>query len=214
MTFLNVNTEPRGRRAGRHPHRRGHDRQPGPDPAGAGMSGIASAPASARGARLTAAGRWRRPVPGPAADPADRPARSAGRSSWGSSSPTIIKPGWVGVTLRAAIPLAILGGMPDAHVPDRRHRPLRRRRRLDVRLRRRDARRRPGSGRGRARRTRHRGARGLHHGRRRGRVQGPPADHDPGHEPGRPRPRERLAADHGPDRIWRARRRAAGSGPA
>ena len=94
--------------------------------------------------------------------------------------------------------------LPDADDADRRHRPLGRRGRLDGRVRRGDARRRPGACRSpSSSRSRAAAARRAPHRHRRRRVPGPPADHDPGHGPGRPGLRERLAAADGPDRCGR-----------
>ena len=78
---------------------------------------------------------------------------------------------------------------------DGRDRPVGRRRRLDGRVRDRDARPQPGACPWRSSsRSRSAALAGPHHGHRRRRVPGPPADHDPGHELRRPRARERLAA--------------------
>ncbi len=129
---------------------------------------------------------------------------SSGSSTW--SSPTSSAPTGSASRSGPAIPLAILAALPDADLPDRRHRPVGRRGRVDERLR--------GRHPGRAAGPRPwpslvalliAALAGLPDRRRRRRVQGPPADHDPGHEPGRARPGQRLAAGHGPDRIGRAR---------
>ena len=57
------------------------------------------------------------------------------------------------------------------------------------------------------------GARRPVHGHRRGRLPRPPADHDPGHEPGRARARQRLAAPDGPDGLGRPGHPADASDP-
>ena len=107
MTFLNVNTNLAVGPPGRHPHRRGHGRQPDPDPAEPGMSGTADR--DTRSPWLTAGGLARlfrdRPL-----IPLHRPARpprrccssSSARASSGRAGPATI--------VRAAIPLAILAG--------------------------------------------------------------------------------------------------------
>ncbi len=122
----------------------------------------------------------------------------------GSLKPDVVNPGWVGVTLRAAIPLALLAACQTLTFLTGG---------IDLSV---------GAvasmsgfvvatlvgGQGlavalivalaiaRPRRVPDR--------RRRRRVPGPPADHDPGHEPRRPGPGQRLAARHGPDRGGRA----------
>ena len=204
MTFLNVDTEPRGRRPGGHPHRSGHGRQPRPDAADPRMSAVAGAARAPRsggppGGACSATG------------PSSRcSACSASSSSCCSARPAGHRQRRVGGRHPARRgPAGDPRRLPDADHADRRHRPVGRRGRLDGRVRRRDARQRargwpvgasPSPSRSRRSRASSTGI-GV------GRLPGPPADHDPGHEPGRPRPRQRLAAPDGPDRV-RASRRA------
>ena len=191
MTFLRLNTEPRDRGPGRHPHRRGHARQPHPAPADAGVTSVATRPRTrqpvAHGDRLAA------PVPRPAAHPAPRPARLL-VVVIELVRPGIVTPTGPASSSRAAVPLAILAGCQTltmltggidlsvgavasmagfvvATLSAARGSAVG----IVVAL----------VGR-RARRARHR--------HRRRRLPRPPADHDPGHEPGRPRLGERLAA--------------------
>ena len=79
-----------------------------------------------------------------------------GRRRSSSSSPGIVqRRAGSPSSIRTAMPLAILAGVPDAHHADRRHRPVGRLRRVDGRLRHRDAVHQPGRpGPGRRRRAR------------------------------------------------------------
>ena len=136
--------EPRRRRPGRHPHRRGHGRQPDPDPAGARMSGDRAR------VRRRARGRPTREA-GAACSATGRSSRCSSCSRSWSCCRELVRPGIVSAglgrrrSLRAAVPLAILAGCQTLDDADRRHRPVGRRGRVDDRVRRRDAGRRPGA---------------------------------------------------------------------
>ena len=95
--------------------------------AGVGTAGHAQPVADCR--------RWRRLFRDRPLDPAWSACWSSSSSSSSSRRPGIVIADWVGVTLRAAIPLAILARLPDADDAHRRHRPVRGRGGVDGRLR-------------------------------------------------------------------------------
>ena len=108
MTFLNVNTNLATVAPGRDPDRRGHARQPGPDPGERGDDRVAG---TANERSPLADRPW---LAGALPRPADR-SRCSACSPSSSSSATSSARGswvaeWVGVILRAAVPLAILAG--------------------------------------------------------------------------------------------------------
>ena len=105
---------------------------------------MSEAVASAGSRPWLTVGRMARPVPRPPDHPAARPARDPGHPARARPA-GLFSADLIGTDPAGRRATGDPRRLPDADDADGRHRPVRRRRRLDVRVRRRDARRRPGS---------------------------------------------------------------------